>query len=133
MRAGAFLHVATYLRRCGGERAYDDERVGIAAAETSRRTILRAVLVADQPVSIYFEAQGTEKKILGITGTYDPTFWPEFTDAFFDAMKKEGLAIETDVAAVRTLFAGSCAVQVRGGFPVRDVPLPVARFVGRLG
>jgi hypothetical protein len=40
------------------------------------------------------EAGNDSKKILLITGRYDPTFWPEFTDALLQKMRRERVEFE---------------------------------------
>jgi hypothetical protein len=35
------------------------------------------------------------KKILAISGRYDPTFWPEFTDSFLATMRRNNVPFET--------------------------------------
>jgi hypothetical protein len=39
--------------------------------------------------------EGRGKKILAVSGRYDPTFWPEFTNAFLLAMRNDGLDFES--------------------------------------
>jgi hypothetical protein len=46
------------------------------------------------PFPYISKLHGTGRKILAITGSYDPTFWPEFTNAFFDAIQKDGAQFE---------------------------------------
>jgi hypothetical protein len=93
IRAGAFLHVATY---CGDVVANGLTTMNVWESLQSKlsQEDIRRYWSPISPVPYISKLQGTGKKILGITGSYDPTFWPEFTDAFFDAMKAEGLAIE---------------------------------------
>ena len=38
---------------------------------------------------------GSHKKILAISGRYDPTFWPEFTAAFHEAIRRDGVQFES--------------------------------------
>jgi hypothetical protein len=38
--------------------------------------------------------RGTGKKMLAVTGMYDPTFWRELTDEFLDALRSEGVSCE---------------------------------------
>jgi hypothetical protein len=38
--------------------------------------------------------RGTGKKMLAVTGIYDPTFWRELTDEFLDALRSEGVSCE---------------------------------------
>ena len=38
--------------------------------------------------------RGAGKKMLAITARYDPTFWPEFTNKFLDAVREQNIPIE---------------------------------------
>lgn len=90
LRAGAFLHVATY---------YGDV-VANGLTTTNVWESLRQKISADElqhfwsPISPFAyipKLSGTGKKILAISGRYDPTFWPEFTNAFLREITRDGL------------------------------------------
>ncbi len=93
VRAGAFLHVATY---CGDvvasgittKNVWDSLRGEVTQEE------LRRYWSPVSPFPYIAKLRGANKKILAITGKYDPTFWPEYTNAFFEASRAEDLQVE---------------------------------------
>jgi hypothetical protein len=93
LRAGAFLHVATY---CGDVVAnglttmnvWESLRTKVSPEE------LKRYWSPISPFPYLSKLHGTAKKILAITASYDPTFWPEFTNAFLDAAHADGMRFE---------------------------------------
>src|SRR5271156_1837314 len=93
LRAGAFLHVATY---CGDVVAsgITTKNVWESLREEVTQEELRRYWSPVSPFPYISKLRGANKKILAITGDYDPTFWPEYTNAFFDASRAEDLEVE---------------------------------------
>ncbi len=93
IRAGAFLHVATY---CGDVVANGLTTMNVWESLQSKlsQEDIRRYWSPISPFPYIPKLRGSGKKILAITGSYDPTFWPEFTNAFFDEAPKGGLEVE---------------------------------------
>ena len=94
LRAGAFLHVATYF----GEVVVNglttmnvwDSMSGTLTHEEATR-----YWSPISPLPYIRKLKGAGKKILAISGRYDPTFWPQFTDSFLSTMRRHNVALET--------------------------------------
>ncbi len=94
LRAGAFLHVATY---CGDVVANGLTTMNVW--ESLRQKVspeeLQRFWSPISPFPYIPKLHGTRKEILAISGRYDPTFWPEFTDAFLREIHRDGLQAES--------------------------------------
>jgi hypothetical protein len=94
LRAGAFLHVATY---CGEVVANGLTTMNVwesLRTKVSEEELMR-YWSPISPFPYLSKLHGTSKKILAITGRYDPTFWPEFTNAFLSAARSDGIRFES--------------------------------------
>src|SRR6201997_2779740 len=93
IRAGAFLHVATY---CGDVVASGLTTMNVWESLQSKlsQEDIRHYWSPISPFPYIPKLLGSGKKILAITGRYDPTFWPKFTNAFFDEAPRGGLDVE---------------------------------------
>jgi hypothetical protein len=98
LRAGAFLHVSTYFA--------DVVATGMTTSHVWES--LRAKSTLDElrrwwsPISPYpyvLKGMGAEKRSLMISAKYDPTFWPEFSEQMFHALKSNGVEHETVMLA----------------------------------
>lgn len=94
LRAGAFLHVATYFG--------DVVTNGLTTMNVSES--LAAEITPEEarhywsPISPFpymGKLAGSDAKILTVSGRYDPTFWPEFTDSFLAEARRGGLRLES--------------------------------------
>lgn len=94
LRAGAFLHVSTFFG--------DVVRTGMTTMHVWEG--LRAKVSGDElrhfwmPISPFPYAShlvGTGKRCLMVSGRYDPTFWPEFSEQMFKTLHGHGLEFET--------------------------------------
>jgi hypothetical protein len=94
LRAGAFLHVSTYFGTV----------VSTGMTTMNVWESLQSKLSHDElrhfwsPISPYPylpRLHGSRKKILALMGTYDPTFWPEFSHEFVAAGGGDGLQLES--------------------------------------
>ncbi len=90
LRAGAFLHVATYYGDVVAHglttiNVWDSLRQKVSAEELQR------FWSPISPFAYIPKLEHTAKKILTISGRYDPTFWPEFTNAFLAEINRDGL------------------------------------------
>lgn len=94
LRAGAFLHVATY---CGDVVANGLTTLNVWESLQSKvsQEEIRRYWSPISPFPYIPKLHGTRKKILAISGRYDPTFWPEFTNAFLHEVQRDSLQIET--------------------------------------
>jgi hypothetical protein len=93
LRAGAFLHVATY---CGDVVASGLTTMNVWESLSTKvsHDDIRRYWSPISPYPYISRLVGTNKKILAITGRYDPTFWPEYTESFFHAARREKLQVE---------------------------------------
>jgi len=93
IRAGAFLHVATY---CGDVVANGLTTMNVWESLQSNlsQEEIRRYWSPISPFPYISKLRGTAKKILALTGRYDPTFWPEFTNAFFNEIPRGGVEVE---------------------------------------
>jgi Prolyl oligopeptidase family len=94
LRAGAFLHVATHF---GDVVASGLTTMNVWESLQSKvsHEELRRYWSPISPFSYIPKLEGSGKKVLAISGCYDPTFWPEFTNAFLDEVQRDGLELET--------------------------------------
>jgi len=93
VRAGAFLHVSTYFG--------DVVRTGMTTMHVWEA--LQPKVTPDEigrfwmPISPFpyiSRLSGTGQKCLMISGRYDPTFWPEFTQRTLTYLGNDGIAFE---------------------------------------
>lgn len=94
LRAGAFLHVATYFGEVVANGLTTTNVWESLQTKVSHQELQR-YWSAISPFPYISKLHGTGKKILAITGRYDPTFWPEFTNTFLCEVQRDGLQIET--------------------------------------
>jgi Prolyl oligopeptidase family len=93
LRGGAFLHVSRYFGDVVANgmttmNVWESLQTKLSQEDLSRYW---------SPISPYpyiFKLHGKVKKILAITGRYDPTFWPEFTNQFLSAVRSDGIQFE---------------------------------------
>lgn len=88
IRAGAFLHASTYF---GDVVAHGLTTINVwePLSEHLSPQELRRYWSPISPFPYIRRLSEARKKILLITGLYDPTFWPEFTSALFAKMRRE--------------------------------------------
>jgi dienelactone hydrolase len=94
LRAGAFLHVSTYF---GDVVANGLTTINVwesLATQLSHKDV-RRYWSPISPFPYVSRLQGTPKEILLITGRYDPTFWPEFTEAALAEIRDAGVDFES--------------------------------------
>ena len=93
LRAGAFLHVSTYF---GDVVSNGLTTINVWESIKGNLTPEEATCFWSpiSPLPYVRKLKGTGKKILAISGRYDPTFWPEFTESFFQTMRRNGVAFE---------------------------------------
>ena len=108
LRAGVFLHVSTYFG--------DVVRTGLTTAHVWAG--LKGQVSADElrhfwaPISPYpyvDKLVGTGKRCLLVSGRYDPSFLPEFSRAFWTALRQRGVPYE--------LLLLPCGHYTLGSFP----------------
>jgi hypothetical protein len=90
VRAGAFLHASTYFG--------DVVANGLTTANVWEQLAahvtpeeLRRFWAPISPTPYLHKLPGRDRKMLLITGKYDPTFWPEFTDELLKNMRAAGI------------------------------------------
>jgi hypothetical protein len=94
LRAGAFLHVAAYF----GEVVVNGlTTMNVWEPMNGKLTPEEATRywAPISPLPYIPKLTGVGKKILAISGKFDPTFWPEFTDSFMRTMRQNDVAFET--------------------------------------
>ena len=93
IRAGAFLHVSTYF----GE-VVSQGLTTMNVWEPMKQYISREEAIRYwSPISPFPyipKLRGADKKILTITGNYDPTFWPELTAQFLAELRQNSVKLE---------------------------------------
>ena len=93
LRAGAFLHASTYFGEVVShglttKNVWESLQAGVS------REDLRRYWSPISPFPYIARLRGAGTKILLITGRYDPTFWPEFTDALLEKLRGEQIEFE---------------------------------------
>ncbi len=93
LRAGGFLHVSTYFG--------DVVSTGMTTShvwEGLRGSVtpdeLRRYWAPISPFPYFDKVKGTGKRSLMISGKYDPTFWPEFTETMYSELGARGVEHE---------------------------------------
>jgi hypothetical protein len=93
LRAGSFLHVSTYFADVVANglttmNVWESLRTKVSLEE------LRRYWSPISPFPYIARLHGSGKKVLTITARYDPTFWPELTAEFHDAISRDGVHFE---------------------------------------
>jgi hypothetical protein len=90
LRAGAFLHASTYF---GDVVANGLTTVNVWEQLAGHVTPeeLRRYWSPISPTPYLHKLPGRDRKMLLITGKYDPTFWPEFTEELLENMRAAGV------------------------------------------
>jgi len=93
LRASVHLHVSTY---CGDVVANGLTTSNVWEPLRTKVTIeeLRRYWSPISPFPYISKLDGTGKKVLAITADYDPTFWPELSDQFIAALRRDGIRSE---------------------------------------
>ena len=93
LRAGAFLHVSTYF---GDVVSNGLTTINVWESIKGNLTPEEATCFWSpiSPLPYVRKLKGAGKKILAISGRYDPTFWPEFTESFLQTMRRNEVAFE---------------------------------------
>ena len=93
LRAGAFLHVATY---CGDVVASGLTTMNVWESLEKKVTQedIRRYWSPISPFPYISRLHGSNRKILAISGRYDPTFWSEYTNDFLSAVRSDGAQFE---------------------------------------
>ena len=94
LRAGAFLHVSTYFG--------DVVRTGMTTMhvwESLRTKVspdeLRLFWAPISPFPYIERVKHSRKRCLMVSGRYDPTFWPEFSEQILETLRTNGVQHET--------------------------------------
>jgi len=93
IRAGAFLHVATYFGDVVAN-GLTTMNVWESLQTKLSQDDVRRYWSPISPFPYISKLAGSGRKMLAITGAYDPTFWPEFTNSFFDQVPRASAEIE---------------------------------------
>jgi Prolyl oligopeptidase family len=90
IRAGAFLHASTYF---GDVVANGLTTVNVWEQLSAHVTPqeLRKYWSPISPLPYLHRLPGRDRKMLLISGKYDPTFWPEFTEELLERMRGAGI------------------------------------------
>ena len=94
IRAAALLHVSTYFANVVANgltttNVWESLRTGVTADE------LRHYWAPISPFPYIPRVSATGQQFLAIVGRYDPTFWPEFSAEFLQAVKSDGIRCES--------------------------------------
>ena len=93
LRAGAFLHAATYFGDVVSNglttmNVWESLQTKVSQEEAKR------FWAPISPYPYLCKLHGSRKRVLAITGKYDPTFWPEFTNDFLTSIRRDGVQFE---------------------------------------
>jgi Prolyl oligopeptidase family len=93
LRASVHLHVSTY---CGDVVANGLTTSNVWEPLRTKVTMeeLRRYWSPISPFPYISKLDGTGKKVLAITADFDPTFWPELSNQFIAALRREGVQSE---------------------------------------
>ena len=94
LRAGAFLHASTYFGEVVSH-GLTTTNVWESLSAGVSRDELRRYWSPISPFPYISKLRGAERRILLITGRYDPTFWPEFTEALLQELRNEQVGFES--------------------------------------
>jgi hypothetical protein len=94
LKAGAFLHAATYFGDVVSNglttmNVWESLQTKVSHEE------LHHFWAPISPFPYLSKLHSSGKKILAITGQYDPTFWPEFTNQFLRSIRRDGVQFES--------------------------------------
>jgi hypothetical protein len=93
VRASAHLHAATYFGDVVAN-GLTTMNVWESMQASVKPEEIRRYWSPISPFPYISKLHDTQKKILAITGRYDPTFWPEFTNQFFSTIRREDVHFE---------------------------------------
>jgi len=93
VRAGVFLHVSTYFGA-----VVSTGLTTMQVWEPLRENVSREELIRFwAPISpfpyVHRIRAGTQRALM-VSGKYDPTFWPEYSEELFDALKRDNIEVE---------------------------------------
>ena len=93
LRAGAFLHVSTYF---GEVVAHGLTTANVWESLQQEITLdeARRYWSPISPFPYIPKLRGSDRKMLAVSGRYDPTFWPEFSAEFLGAMRGQQIPVE---------------------------------------
>lgn len=94
VRASAHLHVSTFYGDVVAT-GLTTKNVWESLRTNVSRDELRRYWLPISPSPYFAKVHGAGKRVLAISGRYDPTFWPEFTSDFVNAMQSDGVAFES--------------------------------------
>jgi dienelactone hydrolase len=94
LRAGAFLHASTYFGEVVSH-GLTTTNVWESLSEGVSRDELRRYWSPISPFPYISKLRGGRNKMLLITGRYDPTFWPEFTEALLQKLRDEQVGFKS--------------------------------------
>ena len=94
IRAGAFLHASTYFGDVVAN-GLTTMNVWESLQTKVSHDELRRYWAPISPFPYLAKLRGSGKKILAITAQHDPTFWPKFTNALLEAVRREEIPFES--------------------------------------
>ena len=94
LRAGAFLHVATYFGDVVANGLTTMNVWESLSAKISHEQA-RHYWAPISPFPYIAKLGGAGKKLFTVSGRYDPTFWPEFTNSFLEMARRDGVPLES--------------------------------------
>jgi dipeptidyl aminopeptidase/acylaminoacyl peptidase len=94
LRAGAFLHASTYFGDVVANGLTTKNVWEPMAAAGITHDDLRRFWSPISPFPYIARLNALGSRMLLITGRYDPTFWPEFTEALVEKLRREKVKFE---------------------------------------
>jgi hypothetical protein len=93
LRAGAFLHVSAHFGDVVAT-GLTTMNVWESLKSNVSRDEIKKFWAPISPFPYVQRLHGSGQKVLAISGSYDPTFWPEYTTEFSKAVHANGLRVE---------------------------------------
>jgi hypothetical protein len=94
VHASAHLHAAAYFGEVVAN-GITTKNVWESLQTRVKPEELRRYWLPISPFPYISKLHGSSKKVLAITGRFDPTFWPEFTEEFLRTMRRQDVHFET--------------------------------------
>ncbi|NDQ56253.1 MAG: alpha/beta hydrolase family protein [Acidipila sp.] len=93
IRAGTFLHVSTYFGAVVSTGLTTTHVWEPLQSQVTREEIIR-FWSPISPFPYVHRLKAGKQKALMVTGRYDPTFWPEFSEEMLAVLERDGIEVE---------------------------------------
>ena len=93
VRAGVFLHVSTYFGAVVSTGMTTMHVWEPLSAKVSREELIR-FWAPISPFPYVHRIRASSQHALMVSGKYDPTFWPEYSEELFEALQRDRIEVE---------------------------------------